>query len=328
MLIIFIVGAVLSPGTDPVGQIAMAGPMVVLYLLSIVFAWIFGKKRQPAEEELAARQRVRAGELDRLIADLSAAPRPRGATRRWRGCACMGARALPHLAALVDSTAPAPARAARALGARRPRRSRAPSRWPARRCRTPTPTWRWPPSRVLRGWLTREDGTQALEAITATALDKRRDGAVRLAALDALSELPPELVAPIRERAPVDTGDQPALDDPGGAAARGWPSTRATAPLSALHAAVTGAREREQAEPAGRRRDEWTRVRGAAHVALAHRGSRVAVYDLRESFDRARDAAAGRLSRRRGARGRRLVPGADGARLGRCAKASRGGAAG
>ena len=28
-------------------------------------------------------------------------------------------------------------------------------------------------------------------------------------------------------------------------------------------------------------------MRGAAHLALAHRGSRVAVYDLRESFDRA-----------------------------------------
>jgi len=51
LLAIFIIGAVLSPGTDPVGQIAMAGPMVVLYLISIVLAWIFGKKRTAAEEE-------------------------------------------------------------------------------------------------------------------------------------------------------------------------------------------------------------------------------------------------------------------------------------
>jgi sec-independent protein translocase protein TatC len=51
LLAIFIIGAVLSPGTDPVGQIAMAGPMVVLYLISIVLAWIFGKKRKAAEEE-------------------------------------------------------------------------------------------------------------------------------------------------------------------------------------------------------------------------------------------------------------------------------------
>lgn len=139
---------------------------------------------------------------------------------------------------------------------------------------------------VLRGWLTREAGTQVLEAITATALDKRRDAAVRLAALDALSELPSELVAPIRERAPIDTGAQPALEDPSALSA--WVEEHAaSAPLSALHAAVTGAREREQGEQAGRRRDEWTRARGAAHAALARRGSRVAVYDLRESFDRA-----------------------------------------
>ena len=50
LLIIFIVGAALSPGTDPVGQIVMAGPMVLLYFLSIGFAWLFGKKRQPAED--------------------------------------------------------------------------------------------------------------------------------------------------------------------------------------------------------------------------------------------------------------------------------------
>jgi sec-independent protein translocase protein TatC len=52
-LAIFIIGAVLSPGTDPVGQIAMAGPMVVLYIISIIFAWMFGKKRKAAEESEA-----------------------------------------------------------------------------------------------------------------------------------------------------------------------------------------------------------------------------------------------------------------------------------
>jgi sec-independent protein translocase protein TatC len=52
VLIISIVGAVLSPGTDPVGQIALSVPMIFLYLLSIVLAWIFGKKRdaEPVEE--------------------------------------------------------------------------------------------------------------------------------------------------------------------------------------------------------------------------------------------------------------------------------------
>jgi sec-independent protein translocase protein TatC len=51
ILIMFILGAVLSPGTDPVGQVMMAGPMFILYLISICFAWIFGKKKKPAIEE-------------------------------------------------------------------------------------------------------------------------------------------------------------------------------------------------------------------------------------------------------------------------------------
>jgi sec-independent protein translocase protein TatC len=50
ILIMAIVGAVLSPGTDPVGQVAMAGPMFLLYMFSIVLAWIFGKKRKAAED--------------------------------------------------------------------------------------------------------------------------------------------------------------------------------------------------------------------------------------------------------------------------------------
>ena len=31
------------------GQIMMAVPMVILYCISIVLAWLFGKKREPAE---------------------------------------------------------------------------------------------------------------------------------------------------------------------------------------------------------------------------------------------------------------------------------------
>ena len=50
ILIMFIVGAVLSPGTDPIGQLLLAGPMILLYLISIVLAWLFGKKRQPVTE--------------------------------------------------------------------------------------------------------------------------------------------------------------------------------------------------------------------------------------------------------------------------------------
>jgi sec-independent protein translocase protein TatC len=45
VLIIFILGAILSPGGDVVSQALMAGPMLLLYGLSIGVAWIFGKKR-------------------------------------------------------------------------------------------------------------------------------------------------------------------------------------------------------------------------------------------------------------------------------------------
>jgi sec-independent protein translocase protein TatC len=50
ILIIFILGAVLSPGTDVVSQALMAGPMLVLYAVSIGIAWLFGKKRKPEED--------------------------------------------------------------------------------------------------------------------------------------------------------------------------------------------------------------------------------------------------------------------------------------
>jgi sec-independent protein translocase protein TatC len=47
ILIIFALGAVLSPGTDVVSQALMAGPMLVLYGLSIGIAWLCAK-RKPA----------------------------------------------------------------------------------------------------------------------------------------------------------------------------------------------------------------------------------------------------------------------------------------
>ncbi|MDQ3347790.1 MAG: twin-arginine translocase subunit TatC [Acidobacteriota bacterium] len=47
VLIIFIIAAVISPGTDPMSQVLMAGPMMGLYGISILVAWMFGK-RKPA----------------------------------------------------------------------------------------------------------------------------------------------------------------------------------------------------------------------------------------------------------------------------------------
>ena len=48
-LVIFILGAVLSPGGDIASQVMMAGPMMLLYIFSIGVAWVFQKKKAAAE---------------------------------------------------------------------------------------------------------------------------------------------------------------------------------------------------------------------------------------------------------------------------------------
>jgi sec-independent protein translocase protein TatC len=44
VLAIFIIAAVVSPGTDVVSQCLMAGPMLGLYGFSILVAWVFAKR--------------------------------------------------------------------------------------------------------------------------------------------------------------------------------------------------------------------------------------------------------------------------------------------
>jgi sec-independent protein translocase protein TatC len=46
VILIVIAAAVLSPDGGGVGMFAMGGPVIVLYILSIGLAWLFGKKRQ------------------------------------------------------------------------------------------------------------------------------------------------------------------------------------------------------------------------------------------------------------------------------------------
>jgi sec-independent protein translocase protein TatC len=45
ILIIFVISAVITPTSDVVTQTLMAAPMLVLYVVSIGIAWMFGKKR-------------------------------------------------------------------------------------------------------------------------------------------------------------------------------------------------------------------------------------------------------------------------------------------
>ncbi len=44
VLIIFVVAAIATPSSDPVNQAVFAAPMIVLYLVSIVVAWVFQKR--------------------------------------------------------------------------------------------------------------------------------------------------------------------------------------------------------------------------------------------------------------------------------------------
>jgi sec-independent protein translocase protein TatC len=50
VLIMFVIAAIITPTTDPVGMMMFAGPMCLLYVMSIGVAWLFGKKKKKAED--------------------------------------------------------------------------------------------------------------------------------------------------------------------------------------------------------------------------------------------------------------------------------------
>ncbi len=45
ILINFIIAAILTPTPDVVNQLMMAVPLIILYEVSVVAVWLFGKKR-------------------------------------------------------------------------------------------------------------------------------------------------------------------------------------------------------------------------------------------------------------------------------------------
>lgn len=164
--------------------------------------------------------------------------------------------------------------------------------------------------------------TAALDALTATLLDTARADAVRLRAFDAIASAPDrtptydaEVIAPLRAQLKRDSS--PAVRDAAGVALPGSPSPAeesapspeaqletmagelpaepeplrlllaalgATAPLTLLHRVIERVRTHEATlEPA--EAEAWRVVRATAHLALAARGSRLAVYDLREAVE-------------------------------------------
>jgi hypothetical protein len=151
----------------------------------------------------------------------------------------------------------------------------------------------------------------ALDTLVATTLDRSQDRRLRLAAFDALQDTAPEVRTRVAEALQRDPSSY--LNDVAGVitmadgdAARAealWKdavegrlpdaplelrealATRgASTPLNSLRALVDAVRARErEADDADRR--EWLSLRGALHQALALRGSRVALYDLRETLE-------------------------------------------
>ena len=205
----------------------------------------------------------------------------------------IGARAVDRLAALARGDSPDGVRVAalRALEGSDDPRSRDAALVAAA---APSPAVAAAAVAALRPWLSAD--AAVLDTVAALALDKARPAAARLAALDLLSDLPRAVVQPILQQVGSEdvelaaraTGQQRggAFDDPSGL--RDWVAKRGeTAPFSELHDAIVRLRERERDEPSARRRHDWQAARAAAHHALARRGSRVALYDLRETFDAA-----------------------------------------
>jgi hypothetical protein len=160
---------------------------------------------------------------------------------------------------------------------------------------------------VLRGFLEAqpEAARDALDALVAAALDTKLPSATRLGAFDALRDLPAETADPIRQRLANDS--DPAVriaagGSQGSGSGTAWvraiagelPSPSQLKSLVAEHAAgarltelqrlIDAIRSEETREAHASRRDEWRFVRGALHQALAARGSRLALYDLRDSL--------------------------------------------
>jgi HEAT repeat protein len=163
---------------------------------------------------------------------------------------------------------------------------------------------------VLRAFIRASDlalSNAAFERLTGVVLDESRKEPVRAAALEALSDLPPATTAEVlrqlrhdrsamlrgvasrpaakdaRPRTLAEAAAQSRCPEPGDLRAMIAAEGRSV-PLPTLARVLDLAHAREAAETATARRTEWQAVRGAIHQALAARGSRLALYDLRESL--------------------------------------------
>jgi HEAT repeat protein len=171
--------------------------------------------------------------------------------------------------------------------------------------------------RVARRHLHGHRSAETVDRLTALAIARTRPETLRVEALRALGDLNRKTIAPLLKS--LDSDPSPAVRAEA-EAARGRRRARARDPGELLaHAAERGLpenseplhralvlagtdvapivllriierlREREAAAPLTARAG-WSALRAAAHVALANRASRLALYDIRESLETANDA--------------------------------------
>jgi hypothetical protein len=165
---------------------------------------------------------------------------------------------------------------------------------------------------ALRGLLESQDdkaGTEALDVLVATAMDRSLTRSVRLSAVDALQGMPDAVRIRIAEALESDpdsilktrasdlAAGNPATDavwqdavegrlpDRPAALREAAQARAASAALGSIQKMIDAVRTREGAVDNPDRSAEWRNLRGALHQALALRGSRVAVYDLREALE-------------------------------------------
>jgi hypothetical protein len=150
--------------------------------------------------------------------------------------------------------------------------------------------------------------TRAFDQLASLALSSGAPTVVRLAALTALEGQPEKLLKPIhaalakdpasRVVARVTRRQAGVLESLEALVAKGLPTDPGLvaavarddgerAPLMALKRALDAVRERESKAADAASRSQWMVVRGVLHQHLAARGSRLALYDLRETLESA-----------------------------------------
>ncbi|HEY2432130.1 MAG TPA: HEAT repeat domain-containing protein [Vicinamibacterales bacterium] len=147
---------------------------------------------------------------------------------------------------------------------------------------------------------------EAFDELVGVALNRERGVDVRIAAWEAIRDSAQDADAAVRAalatdpnpalRAAVDGPAAPAPLDVWSDAIDGrlppladalrlaFAEHRGTAGLTQLQRLVDLVRAREREETDAESREQWRAVRGALHLALAGRGSRLALYDLRDSL--------------------------------------------